>query len=389
VDIDLFEEGATGDLVPISGSDGRTGRTYSHYAFVPSPLPERVELEDETHVLLAEASAALARLDVASSRVPNTSLLRRPAIRREAQSTSALEGTVAPFDAVLGADADDVTDDAVMKEILNYVHAAELGFSLIREHPISVGLLKQLQRVLVDGTPSEMADSGDLRKNQVVIGPEGCGVEEARFVPPPPDDRLRSGLDEWEAWLNSSHPALTPVTQAALAHYQFEALHPFSDGNGRIGRLVIILQLCRLGVLHDGLLTVSPWFERRRRDYQDHLLEVSQVGRWGPWIRFFATAIRDQADRTTDQVAQLLDYQDKAKDLVRANKWSGVVERLAEELIGYPVFTVQSVSDRHDIAFPTANRAVGRLQEAGLVSEITGRNYARMFVADEVYRIIS
>ncbi|MCP5032951.1 MAG: Fic family protein [Actinomycetia bacterium] len=375
--------------MPINGTDGRTGRAYEHYAFVPGRPPERVELTDETHVLLAEASAALAGLDAGSSQVPNPGLLRRPALRREAQSTSALEGTVAPFDAVLGADTDNDEDDEVMKEVLNYVSAAELGFSLIRENPITVGLLRQLQRVLVEGTPSESPDSGDLRHNQVVIGPDGCSVEEARFVPPPADDRLRSGLDEWTDWINTPHPALAPVTQAAIAHYQFEALHPFSDGNGRIGRLVIVLQLCRLGVLHDGLLTVSPWFELRRRDYQDHLLALSQTGNWEPWIRFFSSAIRDQAAKTADQVSQLLAYQEMIKLTVRANGWTGVIVTIAEELIGFPVFTVQSISDRHNVTFATANRAVARLREAGIVSETTGRNYGRMFVAQDVYSVIA
>ncbi len=389
MDIESFDPSAGGLLVPISVTDGRTGRTYDAHAFLPGPLPERIDLSDETHVLLTEASAALARLDSASLRVPNPGLLRRPAIRREAQSTSALEGTIAPFEAVLGADADENPDDDVMREVLNYVHAAEQGFQLIRQNPISIGMLKQLQRTLVEQTPSQSSDSGDLRSRQVFIGPEGGSIQEARYVPPPPDDRLSSGLDQWEAWINSPHPALAAVTQAAMSHYQFEALHPFSDGNGRIGRLVIVLQLCRLGALHDGLLTVSPWFERRRRDYQDHLLAVSQRGTWDPWVRFFATAIRDQANRTADQVTQLMQYQDRAKSLVRASRWTGIVEIIAEELIGYPIFSVRSLAERHEVSFATANRAVDRLKEAGIVTEITGRNYARMFIAQEVYEIIS
>jgi Fic family protein len=389
VDIDRFGPEASGQLIPISGTDGRTGHSYEHWAFLPDPLPERVALSDECHVMISRSSAALARLDAISARIPNPALFRRPAIRREAQSTSALEGTYAPLEAVLGAETDAETSDDAIREVLNYVQAAELGFSLLAENPISMWMLNQLQYTLVKSTAIETPDSGQPRSTQVMIGSEGGTIESARYVPPPPDDRLKIRLDDWQDWIQRDHPALAPVTQAAMTHYQFEALHPYSDGNGRIGRLIIVLQLCQLGAINDRLLTVSPWLERRRREYQDHMLAVSHTGDWEPWIRFFSTAVQVQAEKTADQIAQLLDYQDQIKEIVRSRKWSGTIERIAEELIGFPVFDVQSLADRHEIGFATANRIVGRLEQAGIVQEVTGRSYGRTFVAHEVYRILS
>lgn len=390
MDIQSFAESPVGTLVPIRGTDGRTGVEYEHFAFLPEPLPEEVLLSARTQVLVAEASTALGRLDTASMQVPNPSLLRRPAIKREAQSTSALEGTYVPFEDVLGADENPSTPrDGNIKEVLNYVEIAELAFDHIKDNPITTGLLKLLHGRLVEGTPGESSDSGDIRDRQVIIGPEGAPIAESRFVPPPPDDRRRSGVDQWEYWIAEDHPLLPPVVQAALAHYQFETLHPFSDGNGRLGRLLIVLQFCRLGVLHDGLLTVSPWFERRRREYQDHLLEVSRTGDWDPWVAFFATGLRDQARTTSTQILDLLALSAEFKETARDRKWTGFTTTLLDELVGYPVVQVQALADRHGVTFVTANRAVARLQEAGILREITGKSYGRLFVASSVYDVVS
>lgn len=390
MDIQSFAESPVGTLVPIRGTDGRTGVEYEHFAFLPEPLPEEVLLSARTQVLVAEASTALGRLDTASVQVPNPSLLRRPAIKREAQSTSALEGTYVPFEDVLGADENPSTPrDGNIKEVLNYVEIAELAFDHIKDNPITTGLLKLLQGRLVEGTPGESSDSGDIRDRQVIIGPEGAPIAESRFVPPPPDDRLRSGVDQWEYWIAEDHPLLPPVVQAALAHYQFETLHPFSDGNGRLGRLLIVLQFCRLGVLQDGLLTVSPWFERRRREYQDHLLEVSRTGDWDPWVAFFATGLRDQARTTSTQILDLLALNAEFKETARDRNWTGFTTTLLDELVGYPVVQVQALADRHGVTFVTANRAVARLQEAGILREITGKSYGRLFVASSVYDVVS
>jgi Fic family protein len=339
--------------------------------------------------LVSQASAALGRLDQAGRHIPNPGLLIRPSIRREAVSTSALEGTYAPFQEVLEADVaeDESESSPAVREVLNYVRMAEVALEWIKERPITVGMLCDLQAILVRGKQGAISDAGRIREIQVVIGAEGSRVEDARFVPPPPGDQLVGGFRDWESWLQQD-PEFDPVVAIALAHYQLEALHPFTDGNGRIGRLVVVLHLIRLGVLGEGLLTISPWLEQRRREYQDHLLAVSQTGDFDPWVRFMALALRAQADAATAQSERLLEFQESMRRLTRTHPLRGVAARIAEDLIGRPVVTPSAASRTYDVSYQAANSAISRLVGAGVLREVTGRTYGRIFVADDVLGIV-
>jgi Fic family protein len=390
MDLDAFGTSAPGILIPISGTDPRTGEQYSHKAFLPNPLPdEPPALSAKTWETVTQASLALGRLDQAGHRVPNPGLLIRPSVRREAVSTSALEGTYAPFQEVLEADVEEEAPEssAALHEVLNYVRVAELALDRIKERPISVGMLCELQGLLVGGTSGDTDDAGRVREVQVVVGPRGSRIEDARYVPPPPGDQLRAGLDAWESWLQD-HRA-NAVVAVAMAHYQFEALHPFTDGNGRIGRLLLVLQLVRDGVLHHGLITISPWLEQRRLEYQDQLLRVSQTGDFDPWIRFMATALRDRADAAGSQVERLLGFEQSMKDLARSYPLRGVAAAIAEDLIGRPVVTPTGASKLYGVSYPAANNAVARLVDAGVLREVTGKRYSRVFVAPEVLAILN
>jgi Fic family protein len=275
VDVGALRESPIGTLVPILGTDGATGRHFEHFAYVPDPLPREVVLSSGTWTRVAAAEAALGRLDQAAQQVPEPALLRRPALRREAQSTSALEGTFAPFETVLASEPEERGGLSVdVREVLNYVVAAEEGFAWVDERPVTRNLLEGLQKTLVADTPSEHHDSGKVRERQVIIGARGTTIESSRFVPSPPGDQLKAGLDAWLGWLRDPPRDLSPVARAAMAHYQFETLHPFSDGNGRIGRLLIAMQLMRDAVLREPILVVSPWFEERRDEYQGGLLAL-------------------------------------------------------------------------------------------------------------------
>lgn len=331
---------------------------------------------------------ALGRLDQAGGQLPNPRLLRGPSIRQEAVSTSALEGTYAPFDEVLQADVagGDTQPSSEVREVLNYVSAAETALDWIVERPITVGMLWELQSILMSGTPADTDHTGRVREVQVVIGPQGSSIADSRFVPPPPGDQLIAGLRDWEEWLEGAG-GIDPVVAVALAHYQFETLHPFTDGNGRIGRLIIVLQLMRLGLIREGILTVSPWLEQRRRDYQDHLLAVSKTGKFDPWIRFMAQALEERADRTTAKIEQLVTLQQAMRDLAVAYPLRGVAARIAEDLIGRPAVTPKSAARTYEVSYQAANSAISRLVEAGVLREITGSRYDRVFVSDEVMAI--
>ena len=384
-----FSQSPVGQLIPIEGYDPRHQREYRHVAFCPTPLPEQVELQPETWVVVTQAMGWLGRLDQASRQVPNPALLRRPAIRKEAVSTSALEGTHAAFTDVLQAEADrDVSHRSPeVVEILNYVSAAEYAFDSVLARGLTVGLLSELQAILVQGTPAEKQDAGRIRTHQVLIGPETCPVEEARFVPPPHGDLLESGFRQWERWVATTRD-MPSVVQAALAHYQFETLHPYHDGNGRIGRLAVALQLMLLGDLQEPLLTVSPWLERRREEYQDRLLEVSRTGDFDQWVRFFCNAIWAQAEQTVQKIDELLSLRSEIAARIREVPIRGVGQQIAEDLIGQPVTTPTYASDLYNVSYPAANQAIARLVDLGLLKELTGRNYGRMFGCRRVIDIL-
>lgn len=359
-----------GALLAINGTDGRTSEPYEGFAYLPDPLPRSLDLSPPTWTVIARTEAELARMDQAARQIPEPALVRHSTIRREAQSTSALEGTFAPFEDVLASDLDERGQLSwELHEILNYIVAAERAFDWIEERPVTVGMLSSLQGILVGGTPGELSDSGRVRDRQVFIGARNAPIARARFVPPPPGDQLSAGMEQWAAWVENPPDNMPAVVQAALAHYQFETLHPFSDGNGRIGRLVIVLQLMRLGILRDPLLVVSPWFEERRDQYQDELLTLTQTGQWDRWVRFFADGVGASAVSTRERVDALLGWREQTLERVRLAGISGVAERLAGELIGRPTMRAGQVAARHGITHQGAIRALRRLADLGVVQE--------------------
>ncbi|GAA0911388.1 Fic family protein [Virgisporangium aurantiacum] len=384
-----FQSSPVGSLVRISGWDPRYNEPYECSAYLPEPLPSKLELAQETYHAVTEAAVAVARLDQAAFRLPNAGLLARPAIRQEAVSTSALEGTYAALDDVLEADflnRDQLS--ASVAEVHNYVEAAELAFEWVKDKPITVGLLEHLQKILVRGTRGDSHDSGRIRTSQVFIGGSGGRVGDARFVPSPPGDQLRAGVDAWADWL-MAEDTIPLVIKMALGHYQFETLHPFNDGNGRLGRLVCVLQLAHRGELRVPILNLSPWLESRRREYQDHLLAISATGDFEPWIRFFSEAVRAQAIRGVEKIDALHDWRDSALNRLLDAGVRGVAARITEDLIGYPLITVKIAAARFHVSNQAANTAIGRLMELGVLEERTGRRYGRVFAARSVLNIIN
>lgn len=384
--IDQFAKEAPGRLIAVRGHDGRLGEDYDTFAFMPDPLPTDLSLQSTTWSAVSAATLALGRLDGLGQRLPNPSLLRRPSLRREAHSTSALEGTFAPLADVLRSD-DPAGETEALGEVLNYVRVAETAYEWVRERPLTMSLLCELQRMLVAGTPADGPSAGRIRDHQVMIGSPSGRLAEARFVPPPPGHDLEIGCRAWADWVGTP-PNLPVVVQAALAHYQFETLHPFNDGNSRLGRLVIVLQLLRAGVLAEPLLTVSPWLEARRREYQDELLAFSQTGDADQWVTFFARALEGSAEGTARRIDQLLAFVDLARAAVRTRGLRGLAVDLTERLIERPVFTIRWVADDFGKSVPAATDAVNRLVDLGLLRETTGGTYGRVFAADDVLRIL-
>ena len=388
MDEQRFRTSPTGSLVPINGVDGRTGEPYEHFAFVPEPLTELPSLGSETWMRVARASHALGRLEQGSQLTPTPGLLRAPPLPREAQSTSALEGTYAPLDEVLAAEVLDLnTRSAAMSEVLNYVEAAEIAFSWVVDRPVTVGLVEHLQSVLVRGTEADTREAGAIRTVPVAIGTRGGSIYDARFVPMPPGSALETGFRDLLDWIDREDVSgRDPVVNAAMAHYQFETLHPFNDGNGRLGRLLIVLQLLRSGTLSEPILSVSPWFEARRERYQDALAAVSADGAWDPWIRFFAEGIEQSALDASARMADLLELLAVHRDRIRSAGARGVVLDIADLLVGTPFVTVPFLAAQTGKTYQAASNAVNRLVELGILQEVEQRG-TRVFRATEVLRI--
>ncbi|HMS90070.1 MAG TPA: Fic family protein, partial [Acidimicrobiales bacterium] len=388
MDIRALEHSPIGSLVSISGTDPRTMERYDHFAFLPDPLPDRISLEQETWGCVAAAARSMGQLKQVCAHLPNPRLLIAPALAKEAQATSALEGTVGALPEVLESRLPGFEPRTPeIREINGYERMARLGFEWVIDRPITVAMLCDLQKVLAEASQKRPPDPGRLRTHQVAIGPEGCSVPEARFVPPPPGDHLQAGLDAWQKWINTDH-GLDPIVAAALAHYQFETLHPFGDGNGRVGRLVILLQFLRSGLIETPAFTISAWLLRRRDAYQSGLFAVSSTGAWDPWVEFFALAVKEQCDRHVSVAAQLLEWQGRIRQILNSRRWTGNIIDVAEELIDWPIITASVVQSNHGVSNPTAQRSIDRLVEVGALQELTGGRYARIYGATEVMALV-
>lgn len=388
MDLGTFETSPSGSLVPIEVVE--RGEVVKHAAFVPNELPASLNLSPTTWAQAMSAVEMMGRLDAITAELDiDPVLLSKPTVRREAVSTSALEGTFAPAEEVLKSELDvHLPRTPAVQEILNYIDATNHGVRRITELPIGTKLAKELQDILIRGTASDDYQRGKLRKTQVIIGPyKGCSVKDATYVPPPPGKELRDGVSAWERWVNEESE-LHIVVRIALAHYQFEALHPFTDGNGRIGRLIAILQLIDARVLTGPILNLSPHFERKSDEYRYRLREVSISGDWNGWVAFFCEALAEQASEAIDRVHALLTWRSKTIETLRSSNHKGLILEIVEGLVSQPTLNVTSVVSSSGKTTAAANTAVNRLVDAGVLVEVTGGKYNRIFQAEDVIRIL-
>jgi Fic family protein len=389
VDIERLRSSPIGELVPIAAPQVDGSEPGKYWAYRPNPLPAEPDLRLATVTEATNAAMAIARLDQAVSQLPRPDLLVRPIVRREAASTSALEGTYAELDEVLEADfLEDRQMSREQREIQNVVRATEHAAKAISTRPISRRLLGELQAMLVRGTSSETYDSGDIRQRQVYIGPKGRRVEEARFVPTPPGDSLAEGFSDWEKWVNQSLD-IPIIVRLALAHYQFETLHPYADGNGRLGRLVMLLQLIEDKALQWPILDLSTWLESHRTEYLDALLTTTCTGDFNPWVRFVSQGVLEQSERGIRNIARMLAYKDELIASLRSQGLKGGALVVAENLIGYPVLDVAIARQFTGTSFQATNTAIAHLVERGVLRESTGRQTNRIFVSDQALRLIN
>ena len=358
-----------------------------YWAFVPPPLPPTVSLTEGLVHALSEADRNLGLLAGAGEWLPNPHLLIRPFIRREAVLSSRIEGTQASVaDLVLFEASPTASAAPDVREVANYVRALESGVQEDRRLPLSLRLIRELHRELMTGVRGAHLTPGEFRTSQNWIGPAGCTLDEATFVPPPPDEMWQA-LDSFERYLHAPSD-LPPLIRLALIHYQFEAIHPFLDGNGRVGRLLISVLLHEWEVLPQPLLYLSAYFERSRRDYYDLLLGVTLRGEWTAWITYFLTGVAEQAEDVVERTRRLFALRERYRAALHSPRSSALPLKLVDYLFEQPAVTIGQARAILDVSPRAARLNILKLEEAGIIHEFTQRSRNRIYVAREILDLL-
>lgn len=373
-----------------SDAPGRIVRAREgHWAFLPDPLPPHIPWTPALVLALSDADRALGEVAGLGRLLPNPHLLIQPLMRREAVLSSRIEGTqasLADLYAYEAAQLELFELPSDVQEVHNYIEALEYGLERIQELPLSLRLIRELHERLMARVRGQEKHPGEFRRETNWIGPPGRTAENATYVPPPVDE-MREALHALERYFHEQSD-LPPLVRIALIHYQFEAIHPFLDGNGRIGRLLITLLLCDWGLLPQPLLYLSPYFEANRETYYDLLLAVSRQGAWERWLIYCLRGVAAQAQDAIARIRRLQDLRESYRAVVQSERAAARLLQALDLLFVSPVITVRQVEKEMDVNYPTALRYVQRLEELGILREITGQARNRVYKAEDVIRAI-
>ena len=368
----------------MSERSGRFVRQPAGYtAFIPAPLPPNppVQMDGELWSLLSATDRALGRLDGATEVLPNPDLFLAMYVRQEAVLSSQIEGTQASLVDILKYEADAGRKDlpADVTDVVNYVAAMNYGLDLLARLPLSLRLLREIHAELLKGVRGAQRNPGEFRTSQNWIGPANAPLERAAFVPPPPAVML-SALGDLELFLHDRTP-MPALIKCGLVHAQFETIHPFLDGNGRVGRLLITFWLVQQGVLRRPLLYLSYYLKRRRDEYYDLLQAVRTNGDWEGWLKFFLRGVAEVADSATGTAREILRLREEHRTMAgREGRAAGNALRLLEHLYQQPILSARRTAELLQVTYPTANDLLRRLAGLGLLQEGTGAARNRIFV---------
>ena len=381
MDIEAFRNSPSGRLIKT-----RAG----YWAFLPNPLPPSITWSRELVAALSKADRAIGELAGLGRWMPNPHLLIRPLMRREAVFSSRIEGTQASLADLLTYEAVQLTlfdmpDD--VREVHNYVRALEYGLKRLEKLPLSLRLIREIHAILMEGVRGETQTPGEFRRSQNWIGSVGATLAEAAYVPPPVSE-MREALDALEKFLHAPSD-LPPLVRIGLVHYQFEAIHPFLDGNGRVGRLLIALLLCAWDILPAPLLYLSPYFEARRDTYYELLNRVSREGAWEAWLAFFLQGVAVQSNDATNRIRKLQALRDRYLAMLRSSRASARLLQVVDLLFQQPILQTRQVEAALEVNFSTAQRYLGRMQALGVVREVTGKARNRVYRADDIVHILN
>ena len=369
---------------PQAGKVIRTPKGY--YAFIPSDLPPDLFFDARLVTALSQADAALSELSGSGRHLPNPHLLIKPYIRREAVLSSRIEGTKTDLTDLWMRDVENWEkheETADIQEVRNYITALEYGIQRLATLPLSLRLVREIHAHLMEGVRGNQATPGEFRRSQNWIGPAGSTIADAPYVPPPPDE-LMVTLGKWEEFLQE-RDRLPDLVQCALMHEQFEAIHPFLDGNGRVGRLLITLFLMERRRLSQPLLYLSSYIEAHRQDYYDLLQNVRTHGDWNAWIMFFLKGVKETAQQALRQTSTLVDLRESYyKQLLGFPKAANLIDQLFVN----PYITVARAEKELKTSNPTARKAIEIMENNGILREITGRDWGKVYLAGKIAEAI-
>ena len=377
--------GVAGSLVLPSGQ--------IYKAFIPKPLPVKIEYDEELIQLISEASMKLGKLEGAGYLLRNPHLLLiRPYMQKEAVLSSKIEGTISSLSDVLlyeakeeGGESERKKSDDI-KEVRNYVSAMEQGIEEIETNNIDMKLLLSLHQTLLKNVRGATRDPGKLKQVQNWIGRRGCEITEATFVPAPPEN-VPELLENLFAYIKEDN-GVSALVKMGMVHYQFEAIHPFRDGNGRIGRLLITLSLMKKRTLSLPLLYLSAYFERNKDTYYGSLLKVSQKADYTNWLKFFLKGVITQSDDCTKRIKKIMEYHDECRTKVKLATNSTNCLLVLDSLFVNPYITIPHSAKIIGKGYPSGKRAVETLEKLGIIEEITRQQRSKVYLARKIIRII-
>ncbi len=360
-----------------------------YYTFIPAPLPPKLNWTLPLVSALSEAERDLSRLATLTGSFPFPRLLLQAFIRREAVLSSRIEGTRATLAELYTYESAQLSfleaqDD--VREVHNYVAALDYGLERLNSFPMSLRFIREIHEKLMQGVRGGNLTHGEFRRTQNWIGAAGSTLTSATYVPPPVDE-MNLTLADLEKFIHASTD-IPALARAAMIHYQFEAIHPFLDGNGRIGRLLMVLLLAEWQVLPQPLLNLSVYFERYRQEYYDHLLAVSQRGDWEAWLRFFLRGVSAQAQDSVVRMERLEAIRTRYQSIVNSERNSERMGTVVDFLFGRPIFTAKQLSEGMDMPFKTARQYIEKLVQAGVLREVTGYARNQIYRADEVFKAL-
>ncbi len=370
-----------------------TGKTIltqnGFWVFVPNPLPPIIQWTPDLININTEAERELSRLSALIGNFPFPQLLIPSFIRSEAVISSRIEGTKASLADLYAFEISQLsfiekTDD--VREVYNYVEALQYGLERIKSFPVSLRLICELHEKLMNGVRGGTLTPGEFRRSQNWIGSYSSTLVTATYVPPPVDEMTKA-LGDLERFIHAEFD-IPPLIRAALIHYQFEAIHPFLDGNGRVGRLLVALLLSEWGLMSNPMLNLSEYIERYRQQYYDLLLEVSQKGSWQDWIKFFLRGIRDQSRNGVNRLEVLQVLRTNFEPLVAANRNPKRMASVIDFLFSRPILSVKQLAVELTIPVKTAGDYIDQLVLAGVLKEITGNSRNRIYQAGAIFNAI-